>query len=550
MKEEIVKCDVLCVGGGIAGLMAAIRAREMGADVVVAEKANTLRSGSAGAGNDHFQCYIPEVHGDFDFFWKELFFGQLAGRLRLMDREYVRFWYENTYDIVKMWDKWGIPMKYEGRWEFAGHGFPGKQLNHLKYSGVDQKPVLTRQTLKSGAKIRNRVMVFDVLKNKDGSVAGAVGADVRDDKIVIFEAPSVILGTGGCLIMYPPVTAGAHYNRTGPITLSGDGRAMAYRAGAELKDLEISKRHAGPKYFVRSGQATWVGVLRDRNGKPVGPFVTKPDRMYGDMTTEVSKAIYDQYAKSGKGPIYMDMNGISQADLDYMVYWLLNEGNGGLLAHIAEEGIDLSKAAVEFQTFDFNVSGGVRANYRGETAVPGLYAAGDEVSGTISHAAVFGRSSGENAARHAKEVKGAGLDQARSEIEEKKALLAEISARENGPTWQEALSAMQQIMLDYCGAVRSETLLSAGLENIRRLRKKVRASLTARNPHELMHCLQVLNGLDIGEATFFSALDRQETRDFHVRADFTLTNPLLSDKVHMVKQVAGKPATEWRQVKA
>ena len=63
MKEEVIQTDVLCVGGGIAGLMAAIRASESGAKVVVADKANTARSGSAGLGNDHFRCYIPEIHG-------------------------------------------------------------------------------------------------------------------------------------------------------------------------------------------------------------------------------------------------------------------------------------------------------------------------------------------------------------------------------------------------------------------------------------------------------------------------------------------------------
>ena len=63
MKEEIVETDVLCIGGGPAGLMAAIRASELGAKVVVADKANTVRSGSAATGCDHFAAYIPEVHG-------------------------------------------------------------------------------------------------------------------------------------------------------------------------------------------------------------------------------------------------------------------------------------------------------------------------------------------------------------------------------------------------------------------------------------------------------------------------------------------------------
>lgn len=549
MEIEKKQCDVLCVGGGIAGLMAAIRASELGAKVIVAEKSNTLRSGAAGVGNDHFQCYIPEVHGDFELFWRELFHGQLVGFLRKMDVEYVRYWYENTYDILKLWDSWGIPMKYEGRYEFAGHTFPGKQLNHLKYSGMSQKPVLTRQTLDRGVEIINRVMVFDLLKDKDGKIIGAIGTSTREDKVVVFETKSVILGTGGCGMLYPSVTAGTNNNRGLPMTITGDGRAMAYRAGAELKDTELTDHHAGPKYFVRPGQASWVGVLRDRYGKPVGPFVTSPDRRYGDMTIEASKAIFEEYKKSGKGPIYMDMNGISKEDLEYMVYWLLNEGNGGILNHIDEEGINLGKAAIEFQTFEMELHGGIRTNYKGETAVKGLYAAGDEVWLTISHAAVFGWSAGENAAKYAKVVKAPDIEKAKPEIAAKEALLEEIRNREDGAKWQEALSALQQIMFDYCGYVRSESLLSAGLDIIRRLKNKAHDSLIAENAHDLVNCLQVLNLLDIGELALVSAYDRKETRDLHVRSDYTLTNPLLADKIHLIKQVDGKPITEWIEVK-
>ena len=549
MQEEKKCCDVLCIGGGIVGLMAAIKASELGANVIVVEKSNTLRSGAAGAGNDHFQCYIPEVHGDFDFFLRELFYGQLAGLIQSMDTEYVRYWFENTYDIVKVWDSWGIPMKYEGRYEFAGHGFPGKQLNHLKYSGANQKPVLTKQALDRGVEIMNRVMVFDLLKDKDGSIIGAIGISTREDKVIIFETKSVILGTGGCQRLYPSVTVGADYNRGMPMTITGDGRAMAYRAGAELKDVELTRRHAGPKYFYRMGQATWVGVLRDRSGKLVGPYLTKPERRYHDMTIEVNKGIFDEYKKSGKGPIYMDMNGISEEDLKYFVHWLKNEGNDGLLNHITEEGIDLGKAAIEFQSSEMNVEGGIRANYRGETAVKGLYAAGDEVYATISHAAVFGRSAGGNAAKYAEILEIPNIENARSEIEAKKILLEEIRNREDGAKWQEALSALQQIMFDYCGYVRSENLLSAGLDIIRRLKNKAHASLMAENAHDLMNCLQVLNLIDIGESAFIGAYERKETRDLHVRPDYTLTNPLLSNKIHLIKQVDGKPVTEWIEVK-
>jgi flavin-dependent dehydrogenase len=85
MREEIVRADVLCVGGGIAGLMAAIRAAETGAKVILAEKGNTLRSGSGATGNDHFRAYIPDFHGpDMEAVVEEVFHSQ-AGWTRPKD---------------------------------------------------------------------------------------------------------------------------------------------------------------------------------------------------------------------------------------------------------------------------------------------------------------------------------------------------------------------------------------------------------------------------------------------------------------------------------
>lgn len=549
MREEKLTCDVLCIGGGIAGLMAAISAREAGANVVVVEKSNTRRSGSGGMGNDHFQCYIPEVHGDFDTFWKELFYGQMVAFLQHMDTDYIRYWFENSHEIVKLWDDWGIPMTYEGRYEFAGHGFPGKQLNHLKYSGMNQKPVLTREAKKRGVTIINRVMGLDILKNREGGAIGALGLGTREGELYAIEAKSVILSTGSCSRIYPSVTPGADNNRAFPLTNSGDGRAMAYRAGAELKDLELVHRHAGPKYFSRCGQATWVGVLRDRQGKPVGPWASRPDRTYGDMATEVSKTIFEEYRKSGKGPVYMDMTGISKEDLDYMVHWMKNEGNETILRLIEDEGLDLGKTAVEFQTFEMQVDGGVRANHRGETAVKGLYAAGDDVSGTISHAAVFGWSAGRHAAEHAASIRAEDIETAREDIDAVKNSLNEMRTRSDGATWQETLSALQQVMIDYCGSVRSAVLLETGREIMVRLKKKARSSLMARNPHELMNCVQVMNQIEIGELVFIGAHDRKETRALHVRTEYAFSDPLLGDKVHLIKQVNGKPVTEWIDIK-
>jgi succinate dehydrogenase/fumarate reductase flavoprotein subunit len=117
MKERSVEADVLCIGGGIAGLMAAIRAAELGAKVIVADKANVRFSGAGATGNDHFMCYIPEVHGkDFEAWIQEF---QLSQQATLRKKSFIRTWLERSFEIVQLWEKWGIPMKYNGKWEFA-----------------------------------------------------------------------------------------------------------------------------------------------------------------------------------------------------------------------------------------------------------------------------------------------------------------------------------------------------------------------------------------------------------------------------------------------
>lgn len=145
--------DFLCVGGGIAGLMAAINAAEQGMDCVVLEKADTRRSGSGGLGNDHFICYIPEVHGDYATFISDIMKLQNGDRLRQMGPEWAKSFFMKTWDIVRLWDEWGISMKHDGGYYFAGHAVPGRTRAFLKYNGIDQKPILTKQARKRGVKI-------------------------------------------------------------------------------------------------------------------------------------------------------------------------------------------------------------------------------------------------------------------------------------------------------------------------------------------------------------------------------------------------------------
>jgi succinate dehydrogenase/fumarate reductase flavoprotein subunit len=548
MKIEKVTTDVLCIGGGIAGLMAAIRARELGAKVVIVEKGATKYSGSGRAGNDHFWCYIPEVHGpNMELFIKECMLTQLGYMLSGLGHRGVRTWLDKSYDIVKLWDEWGIPMKHDGRWEFSGHSFSGRMMTHLKYKGQNQKPVLTEQALNRGAEIIDRVMVFDLLAGAEG-VNGALGIDTREDRFIEFQAKSVLLGTGGVGRIFPNIIPTFMGNNTRPFTLSGDGRAMGYRLGAELVNMEMINRHAGIKNYCRSGQGTWAGVCRDPEGKAIGKYVSKPDKRYGDIIIEVDKQIFDRYLQSGKGPVYMDCTGISDEDLEYLIRGLENEGNLGLLDHLKEEGVDLRKNPVEFSTYELRCSGRIHSNERAETSVVGLYSAGDECTFGISGAAVFGWIGGENAAAYAKEALSPDIGMVQVQIEEKKSFVEALQNRKQGPDWKDANIALQHTMADYAGPVRSETMLMAGLNHLRRLKEKLYQTLRAKDRWELTRCLEVVNLYDLGELVLIGALERKESRGLHHRIDYPYTDPLLNNKILIVKRVDGKPITEWREV--
>ncbi len=546
MHKDTMTTDVLCVGGGIAGLMAAIRAGELGANVIVAEKANTLHSGSGGMGNDHFLCYLPDVHGPDINPIIEAVQRSLTGTMR--HRALLETWLKNTSEIIELWDTWGIPMKYQGKWEFAGHAFPGEPLTHLHYSGQHQKKVLTEQARKRNVEIVNRLMVFDLLTHNN-RVAGALCLDTREKRVVEIRAKSVLLATGRCVRLYPGIIPGYMFNVAFSPSSTADGKAMAYRAGVGLANMEMPRRWAGPRYFSRCGKATWIGVLKDPNGNPVGPFLSQPDRRYGDPIADANPHLFEDYAKSGKGPVYMDCGGLSDEDYDYMRYFLRQEGLTSFLKYLEHENIDPRKNPVEFGTYEILPRGGIYHGDNGETSIAGLFVAGDEAysSSSISMASTLGWLTGETMARYASETDLLSTETAPF-IEEKVAFLDAVSNRKNGADWKEVNTALQHVMQDYAGTVRSETLLQAGLKNLTRLKEKACSNLQAVNQHELMRCLEVIDLIDTGETVLTAANERKESRGAHVRTDYSFTNPLM-EKFLIVRKENGTPVAEWQAVK-
>jgi succinate dehydrogenase/fumarate reductase flavoprotein subunit len=237
---------------------------------------------------------------------------------------------------------------------------------------------------------------------------------------------------------------------------------------------------------------------------------------------------------------------MSQEDLDYMMHWLPHEGNTPLIEHMKEEGIDYLKHPVEFMTYDHGSGGRIVTNEKAETSLQGLYAVGDELANGVSNASVFGWISGERATHYAKKADTPDGNKINQMINEKKTLVEKIRGRKNGPDWKEVNVALQQIMSDYAGPVRTEALLDAGLFHLRRLKQKALDTMMAGNQHELGRALEVLNMIDIGELVFVNSKDRQETRGLFIRPDYPLTNPRLNNKVHVIKKVDEKPVSQWR----
>lgn len=548
MKIERFETDVLCVGGGIAGLMGAIRAAEFGVSVVIAEKGNTLYSGSGRAGNDHFWAYIPEYHGpDIDLFIRESMLGQLGYMLSGLPKNVVRTWVERSSEMVELWNKFGIPMMQNGKIDFSGHAFPGHMLTHVKYRGAIQKRILTEQALKRGVTIMDRVMVFDLLGDVQG-VTGAVAIDTREDRFLVFRAKSIVLGTGLVIRMYPNVIPTMMANNTRPFTVTGDGRAMAYRLGAELSNMEMISNHAGVKNYARAGQGSWPGVCTGPDGKPTGKYLTKPDIRHGDIIMEVDKRIFQRHAQAGTGPVYMDCRGISDHDYEYLITGLENEGNTGLLEHLKEEGIDLRKNALEFATYEIRCGGRIESNERAETTIPGLFAAGEESTYSISGAAVFGWIGGENAAKFARKRPANDEKAIETQIEERKRFVSHFLGNKGVTDWFDANTALSHTLADYAGPTRSETMLEAGLKHLRRLKEKLYTMVAARDRWELTRCLEVANLYDLGEILFVAALERKESRGLHQRVDYPYTDPLLNGKILVIKNVKGNPVTQWREI--
>lgn len=543
-KEVILETDVLVIGGGIAGCMAAIRAQELGADVTLLEKGNTRRSGSAATGIDHCWSYIPHIHGP-ECTVEDLVEDHVRHADGFIFRELIHIIASHSYQRILDLERFGVPMRDEnGAFRLVKkiHRVP----SFVHFAGRDMKVKLTSQALKRGVKILNRVTATDLIV-KDGEVAGCVGLNTRTAEIILIRAKSVIITTGNTFRLYRNPT-GMPFNTGFPTSETGDGQAMALRAGAALINMEFVTIQTGPKNFQRCGRGTYVpGVIRNGLGLPLeekSGDITQPVarqesagalpgfRAVGAMEIEVESPLgFMQALQAGRGPIYMDCTGNTKDQNDYIQWALRNEGNTVFLDYLAQDGLDLGQVPIEFAAYEPKLSegnSGLHINVRCETSLPGLYAAGDAIGGAkravCPGALTLGWLAGEQAAARSLAIKHAAMDLSEERVvRERREMVSQLTGRRTGAPWQEAQLALQNIMDYYCGLVRSETMLKAGLDRLSRLRSRMLSEAYAGNSHELYRYLEIFNLADMAEVIMISALHRKESRakpGYHFRADY------------------------------
>jgi len=237
-----------------------------------------------------------------------------------------------------------------------------------------------------------------------------------------------------------------------------------------------------------------------------------------------------------------------------MQWGLSNEGNVVLLQYMKEMGINPRKDRVEFTFYEPEPRGGLVINTKGETNVSGLFAAGDTVGnikrGVSPGAFAIGWIAGESAAGHAAGQEFCDMKAVSPFIEAQRSLYQQILEREEGAIWKEASAASQDVMGYYAGEIRYETLLQAGLTHLRKIRERALSTLMAKNPHELMHCLEALNLMDVGEAVILCTLERKESRvtkwETFVRVDYPEEDAAMN-KLLILKMENGKPVFHLRE---
>lgn len=515
-----LSCDVLVIGGGLAGCMAALHAREKGASVILVEKSAVQRSGAAASGLDHARGVYPvEECGTADEF-AESFMGQSEG---LGNRKLLRIIGEEMPERMFYLEKYGLRIRDERGRLVLQLGVGTQKSFILSFQGEDLKKRFDQALREHGVTIMNRTVPTGLVIDGD-RVAGVAVVDTRTAAFAAVQCKALVLASGGANRLYQSAT-GLPYNTTGCPYNTGDAYALGYQAGAEMVNFEFTQLMLTLKNYSVPGYAGAIGA----GARVVNALGERIMERYGPEWLErtprhlVALAVYQEQLE-GRGPCYFDFRHLTQDKLDHYRTGLQNE-RALILRYFDERGLDLRRDLVEVELCELATqNGGVTGlliDENAATTVPGLYAAGDCAGGVGycagSNAMVFGWRAGASAAGYASGAAAVSWP-AEAERQERARALRPLG-RAQGPTGRELEAKVQKTMSDYVGVRRNGPGLRTGIQRLEGL-KNYAPDLSAETPQDLMVAVEARNALLVGEMLARAALTRAESRWTHQRVDY------------------------------
>lgn len=563
VKSDVlnVQTEVLVIGGGIAGLMAAIKARENNVEVLLVDKAKASRSGASPLAAGAWSLFVPEEDdidawieeylrvGEYlaDQHWAEVSIQHTAERQADLERYGVKFLRDPASG--KVIRKVGLGMNVWRNSYFAG--------------GLHATQALRTEAVRRGVKFLDRVMVAELILDKRRSerVAGAVGIHSREGTFYVFQAKAVVLAAGAASTVVG--TSGTH-------NLTGDGHAMALRAGAELSKMEFFQYCLGPacnphlpgmhaysghgvRLINRLGERFMPRYWEKEWGTP--PF--DPARPEAAPRWMLVSAVYQEMSE-GRGPIYMDFRHLSPEELTQLRSIVPLS-----FRTFDEIGLDASKEPIEYTIKAQGLpNGGCSIDYNCETTISGLFAGGDvtnkpmhgghniltnlPASATTGH--IAGRCAGERA-----RVVGQALLDGDQVAAYRRDIYAPLS-RKDGLDPRELIDQASDLYHTYVGVVKHAERLAKAVSEFDRLYRDAVPTLMAGDHHGLMKSLEARNVVATLGVIARASLMRTESRGQHRRSDFPLRDDanwlqwvrLKQDRGEVKVWTTPLPVGEWK----
>jgi succinate dehydrogenase/fumarate reductase flavoprotein subunit/HEAT repeat protein len=515
---EELSCDVLVIGGGTAGTMAALTAAERGADVLLLEKAHVRHSGALAMGMDGVNNAVIPGRAEPDDYVAEI----TRANDGIVDQSTVRQTATRGFAMVKRLESYGVKFEKDEHGEYAVRQVHRSGSYVLPMpEGKDVKKVLYRQLrrreMRERIRIENRVMPVRVLTSQ-GRAVGAAGFNTRTGRFVTVRAGAVILATGACGRLGLPASGYLYGTYENP-TNAGDGYAMAYHAGAELTGIEcfqinpLIKDYNGPACAYVANP--FGGYQVNRHGER---FVDS-DYWSGQMMAEFAAEV-----ASDRGPVYLKLSHLPEESITALESILHSTERPTRGTFHAGRGHDYRTHDVEMHISEIGLCGGhsasgVRVDDHARTTVPRLYAAGDLACVPHNYmigAFVFGELAGEDAAQY--QAYGGELPQ--DQLREAHELIYRPLRNPDGPPQPQVEYKLRRFVNDYVAPPKSGARLSLALEAFERMHADI-ASMGARTPHELMRCAEVTFIRDCAEMAARASLARTESRWglYHDRLD-------------------------------